>query len=434
MNDDLYDAVVVGAGFAGITAARDLVDRGRKVVVFEAGARIGGRTYARPFTGHEDRQAEFGGSWVNRELQPGVRREIARYGVAISEDVMPESAVFLTGGALRSFPVPARELADLERVLGHLRDASKRIAPSQRLTSQAIRDLDISVDEFLAPLNLGPATRDLVYTAIGWYTGADPREISVFGTIAQTAGFGHSPYGFFGALTERFVGGAGVLLGRMVEQSRLEIRLGHHVAQVEQDEDGVTVRTRDGESVRARTCVMAAPTNVLRHIDFQPGLSDDKVKPLAENHQGRAYKPTMLVRNVPRRPFAFGRGTLSAICLGYELADGTSLLMGFGEQAKGRLDPTDREQVQSAVREYYPQAEVLAVDAHDWNTDPLFDGTYRIDRPGEAYDFIRAMNEPEGRVVFAGTDLDDSVWRIWIEGAVNSGYRAADTISLLLGR
>ncbi|WP_405956830.1 flavin monoamine oxidase family protein [Streptomyces phaeochromogenes] len=429
-----YDAVVVGAGFAGITAARDLVDRGRSVVILEAAPRIGGRTYARPFEGREDLRVELGGSWVNRDLQPGIRREIERYGIALTEDAAPGSAAFLTDGVLRSFPVPAAELGDLERVVGHLRDASKRIAPSQRLSSQPIRDLDISVDEFIAPLGLGPATRDLLYATIAWYTGADPREVSMLGFIAQTAGFGHSPYGFYGALTERFVGGAGTLLDRMVDQSRLEIRLDHHVARIEQHADGVTVRTRDGQSVLARSCVVAAPTNVLRHIDFDPGLSADKQKFLAANHQGRAYKPSMVVRNVPPRPFALGMGTLQALCLGYELADGSAVLMGFGGEGAASLDPTDRKQVEAAVREYYPDAEVLAVDAHDWNADPLFDGTYRIDPPGQAYDFLRVMNEPQDRIVFAGTDLDDSVWRIWIEGAVNSGHRAADGVSVILGR
>ncbi|MER8001025.1 NAD(P)/FAD-dependent oxidoreductase [Streptomyces sp. NPDC095613] len=428
-----YDAVVVGAGFAGVTSARDLVDRGHSVVILEAASRIGGRTYARPFAGREDLRVELGGSWVNRDLQPGIRHEIARYGIALTEDPEPGAAAFLTDGILRSFPVPARELADLEGLIGHLRDASKRIAPAQRLSSQPIRDLDVSADEFIAPLGLGPATRDLLYAVIGWYTGADPREVSMLGFIAQTAGFGHSPYGFFGALTERFVGGAGVLLDRMVEQSRLEVRLDHHVARVEQSEAGVTVRTRDGVSVEARSCVVAVPTNVLRHIDFNPALSADKQKLLAVNHQGRACKPSIVARNVPPRPFALGMGTLQSICHGYDLADGSVLLMGFGGEGAARLDPTDLEQVEAAVREYYPEAEVLAVDAHDWNADPLFDGTYRIDRPGQAYDFIRAMNQPEDWVVFAGTDLDDSVWRIWIEGAVNSGHHAADGVSLVLG-
>ncbi|WPB89266.1 flavin monoamine oxidase family protein [Streptomyces malaysiensis] len=432
--DAQYDVVVVGAGFAGITAARDLVDRGHSVLILEAGPRIGGRTYARPFAGREDLRAELGGSWVNRDLQPAIRREIERYGIALTEDPEPGGAVFRTGGMLRTFPVPAGEIADLERAVGHLRDASKRIAPSQRLSGQPIRDLDVSVDEFIAPLGLGPATRDLLYATVAWYTGADPREVSMLGFIAQTAGFGHSPYGFFGALTERFVGGPGTLLDRMVDRSRLEIRLDHHVVRIDQSEDGVTVRTRDGQSVRARSCAVAAPTNVLRHIDFNPGLAADKQKLLSVNHQGRAYKPSAVVRNVPPRPFALGTGTLQAICFGYELADGSSLLMGFGGEGAARLDPTNREQVEAAVREYYPDAEVLAVDAHDWNADPLFDGTYRVDRPGQAYDFLRAMNEPEDRVVFAGTDLDDSVWRSWIEGAVNSGHRAADGVSVILGR
>jgi monoamine oxidase len=431
--DAPFDTVVVGAGFAGITAARDLADRGRSVVILEAGSRIGGRTYARPFAGREDLTVELGGSWVNRKLQPGVRREIERYGIALTQDLTPENAAFITGGALRSFPVPADELGDLERALMHLRDASKRIAPSQPLSSQPLRDLDVSVDEFISGLDLGPATRDLFYAVVAWYTGADPREVSVFGTIAQTAGFGHSPYGFFGALTERFVGGAGVLLDRMISGSRLEIRLDHHVARIEQTGEGVTVRTRGGQAVQARSCVVAAPTNVLRHIEFKPGLSVDKQKFLAQNHLGRAYKPSMLVRNVPRRPFTLGMGKLQSLCFGYEYGDGSCLLMGFGDE-RSVTDPTSREQVEAAVREYFPDAEVIAVDAHDWNSDPLFDGTYRIDRPGEAYDFVRVMNEPEERVVFAGTDLDDSVWRIWIEGAVNSGYRAADRVSAILCR
>jgi monoamine oxidase len=429
--DDQIDVIVIGAGFAGITAARDLVDQGKTVVVLEAGSRVGGRTYARPFTGREEITAELGGSWVNRKIQPAVRREINRYGIALIEDVAPETPAFLTNGVLSSFPVPASELPDLERAWTYLKEASKRIAPSQSLSSQALGDLDVSVDEFLAPLELGPATRDLFYATVAWYTGADARDVSVFGTIAQTAGFGHSPFGFYGALTERFVGGAGTLLTQMIEGSRLDVRLDHHVVKIEQDDDGVTVRSRHGATVTAKACVVAVPTNVLRQIDFAPGLSEDKERLLAKNHLGRAYKPSMIIRNLPRRPFALGTGKLQSLCLGYEFDDGTCLVMGFGD-ARSVVDPRSRSELEAAVREYYPTAEVVAVDAHDWNADPLFEGTYRIDPPGEALPFLRAMNSPEGRIVFAGTDLDDSVWRIWIEGAINSGHAACDRVNQLL--
>ncbi|MBB6627603.1 FAD-dependent oxidoreductase [Nocardioides sp. KIGAM211] len=426
-----YDAVVVGAGFAGITAARDLVDQGRSVVVLEAGTRIGGRTYARPFAGYEHITAELGGSWVNRELQPAVRQEIERYGSQLVEDLPCENAVFFSAGQRRAFPVPAAELADLERVIGHMRDVSKRIAPSQRLSSQPIRDLDISAEDFIAPLDLGPATRELFYATVAWYTGAEPTKVSVLGTLAQIAGFGHSPFGFYGALTERFVGGAGTLLDAIVRDSGLEIRLEHTVASVDVRDGEVTVRTISNDTVRARSCVVAVPTNVLRNIAFTPSLPPEKSRFLTKNHLGRAYKPSMLVRNIPRRSFAFGSGKLQALCLGYEYEDGSCLIMGFGDE-NSVADPTSREELEAAVREYYPDADVIAVDAHDWNSDPLFDGTYRIDRPGEAYDFLRAMNVPEGPVVFAGTDIDDSIWRIWIEGAISSGHRAAGAVSRLL--
>jgi len=432
MTELVYDTAVVGAGFAGITAARNLVDQGRSVVVLEAGDRIGGRTYARPFVGHEHITAELGGSWINRDLQPWMRSEVARYGALLTEDFMPMSQAFITDGARRSFPVPAEEIGDLERLIGHLRDASKRITPSRRLSTQALRDLDISVDEFLAPLNVGPATRDLLYATVAWYVGADARSVSILSIIAQTAAFGHSPYGFFGALTERFVGGAGKLLDLMVEGSRLDVRLKHHVAQVEQGQDGLVVRTKDGLSVRARSCVMAVPTNVLQHVDFRPGLAEDKQRHLSQNHLGNLYKPSILVHNIPPRPFSLGLGRLQSLCLGYEYEDGTCLVMGFGSRT-GIVEPRGQKEVEEAVREYYPEAEVIAVDVHDWSEDPLFNGTHRVDRPGDALDFLQAMSRPEGRIVFAGTDVADTVWRTWIEGAMDSGHRATVDVNTILG-
>jgi monoamine oxidase len=425
--DHDYDVVVVGAGIAGVAAARTLTDLGHHTVILEAGDRIGGRAYNRAFAGRPDLHVDLGGSWINRDLQPLMRREVQRYAITITEDATATAAAFHTGGQRRLVPVPPEQFGDLERALSFLRDASQRVLPQVPLTAQSLTDFDVTAAQFFAPLNLPDATRDLIEAMVATYSGAPADEVSMLHIVAQVAAYGHSPYGFVGALTERFVGGAATLMNAMIAQARLDVRLGHRVSAVERTADGVIIRTAHGVDVTARAVVMAAPTNVLRHIEFTPALDPAKRKVLADNHVSRAIKPSILVRNFAHRPFALGTGALQMICHAYDLGDDSHILYGFGCEGIGELDITDREQVQSALRQYFPDADVVAVDSHDWNADPLFDGTYRLDPPGETLNVLTVMNQPEDRITFAGTDIDDSVWRTWMEGALNSALRAADT-------
>ncbi|MFV8054815.1 flavin monoamine oxidase family protein [Mycobacterium sp. 48b] len=428
-----YDVIVVGGGIAGVAAARDLADRGHSVVLLEAGNRLGGRTFAQPFTSLNGVTVDLGGSWVNRKLQPLIRRETQRYNIVVSEDGPTRSSAFYTGGKRRTLlPVPSAELGDLERALGHLRDASKRINAAQLLHEQPIRDLDVSPDEFFAPLNLPVATRDIINAMIAAYSGHDPSGVSMLNIVGQVAGFGYSPYGFVGALTERFVGGTSQLLRRMVEGSRFEVRFDQRVVAIDQSSDAVRAVTASGETVSGRQCIIAVPTNVIRHIEFRPALSADKRWATGRNHVGRLIKPCIHVRNVPAATFALGWSTLQMVCSAHAVGDGSMILYGFGSEGIGELKADDRLSVERALREYYPDAEVIAVQGHDWSSDPLFDGTNRHDRPGDAYRFLTVMNQPDGRVVFAGTDVDASVWRTWMEGALGSAQRAADVVTASL--
>jgi monoamine oxidase len=424
------DAIVVGAGLGGITAARDLADRGRSVIVLEAADRIGGRTYTRRFPGR-DELVELGGAWINRRLQPNMRREVERYGVPLKDDIPPEHAVFLTGGRRRRLPVSVESLGDLERAWLHVYEASKRIVTGLPIHEQPVRDLDVPADQFFAPLELPDDARDLVFAMLAVYNGADPRETSMLSVLVQTAGLGNSPYGFYGALTERFLNGTRDLFERMVVGSAFEVRLSRPVRRVEQADGAVVVTTAAGETLTARACIVAVPTNVVRHIEFSPRLSEDKRRAIAENHLSRGYKLLIVAENLPRRSIALGMGRFQML-LGQDLDDGQQLVVAWGAEALAALDPLSVVDAERALREYFPEARVIGCDAHDWNSDPLFDGTWRVDRAGTGYDFPRIMNEPEGRVVFAGTDVDDSAWRTWMEGAVNSGHAAAHRIDALL--
>src|ERR1700730_11314790 len=162
-----FDVVVAGAGYAGITTARDMCDRGLSVLVLEASERVGGRAYSCLFSGR-DELVEHGAQWINQTVSHNMRREIQRYDIETVADVPPESVTFCTGGERRTTgPIPAAELGKLESAWFRLYDAARRISAAMPVYDQLVGDLDISLDQFFAPLELPRATTDLVYSMIG---------------------------------------------------------------------------------------------------------------------------------------------------------------------------------------------------------------------------------------------------------------------------
>lgn len=428
-----FDVVVVGAGYAGITAARDMCDRGLSVLVLEASERVGGRAYSSLFKGR-DELVEHGAQWVNQSVSHNMRREIQRYDIETVADLAPESVTFCSGGERRTtLPIPAAELGRLESACLRLYDASRRISAAIPVYDQPVIDLDISADQFFAPLELPRATTEFLYSMIAAHCCAPPGAVSMLRPLEQLAAFGSSPYAMVGGLTEKFANGTGDLIGTMIETSALELRLSSPVTHVAQGSSNVTATTASGGAISASACVVAVPSNVIRRIEFSPALSQEKRDATAENHVGRGYKISMIAESIPPRPLCVGPGPLQMIVTVRELADGAWLLSGFGCQDLSDPDPTRLEMAQEALEFYFPEGHVIASDAHDWNRDPWFDGTYRMDPPGRAHAFARIMNAPERRVFFAGSDMAPSVFRsFWMEGAIESGHLAADRVLAFL--
>ena len=99
-----YDVVVVGGGFAGVTAARELAHRGARVLLLEARNRLGGRTFHAPFG---DRKVELGGTWIHY-TQPHVWAEVMRYGMEIAETpgvAHPDRVLWMSEGKVLEIPV-----------------------------------------------------------------------------------------------------------------------------------------------------------------------------------------------------------------------------------------------------------------------------------------------------------------------------------------
>jgi monoamine oxidase len=112
------------------------------------------------------------------------------------------------------------------------------------------------------------------------------------------------------------------------------------------------------------------------------------------------------------------------------LPDGGQLLVGFGRDA-AVFDIDDRPAIQRALDELHPGFEIVDAISHDWLADEFTRGTWAIHRPGWYTKHHAVMREPEGRLVFAGSDLADG-WSGYVDGAIESGLRASRQVQALL--
>jgi phytoene dehydrogenase-like protein len=164
--DSRYDVVVIGGGFAGVIAARDLTEQGNTVLLLEARDRLGGRTWSTTFPG-TDIGIELGGAFIRPAVHAGVMSEVERYDIELHQGHEVECYPTLLNGKHYPgpSPVPFEQIFDLERVAIHGIKAAARIQPGMPLDHQGLADLDIPMSEFLAPLNLPPETYDY-FTAL----------------------------------------------------------------------------------------------------------------------------------------------------------------------------------------------------------------------------------------------------------------------------
>ncbi|WP_397517547.1 flavin monoamine oxidase family protein [Rhodococcus sp. 4CII] len=422
------DVIVVGGGFAGVTAARELTQQGAAVILLEARDRLGGRTWTRESA--LGKSLDFGGTWVHW-TQPHVWAEVGRYDLPLISSPVAEQALWKVGDEIRhGSPDVMFDLLDtgMTTVL----DGSAQLLPNPfhfRPVSDELKALDhITVAEKIAELNLDDEQHALVEGMWALNFSGRP-EVSAYTQglrwCALTGGNWHLL--FEACATFKLAGGTKALLDAIAAQSTADVRLGARVQRIEQDADGATVTLTDGRTFTAREVVVTLPLNVLNTIDFAPALPADIRSVADEGQASTGCKVWVRVRGDVGKVAGLGPSTCALNFFQYEYdIDGDSLVVAFGCDAT-RIDVTDRGAVEIALREWIPEIEVVAVDGHDWVTDDLSQQTWAMLRPNQLVAVQNAASEPHGRVRLAGSDYAEG-WAGFIDGAIESGKTAAARI------
>ncbi len=418
------DVIVIGGGFAGVTAAREIALAGRSALLLEARDRLGGRTWTSDWNGQE---IEYGGGWVHWH-QPHAWSELTRGGIGVD----------LSG--------PETEASWWVRGERHTGTAEQRDAVAERGWNRFVAGCEEALPHPYAPLDGGEAMRRFDEQSIleridELDLDAEEREVLLAECESLAHGFAHEAGAFAVvrwhvlsgsslALTQyaggrvTIQGGTRTLLHAIAGGARFETRLETPVAAVVQTAGGVEVTTTAGETLAARAVVVAVPLNTLGSIRFEPGLSELKQEAIASGQASRGIKIFIRARGAAATQNAIQPGhEFGYLATEWRHDDGTQTLIGFGLDGAA-IDASDHRAVQAAMDTILPGYEVLDATAHDWLGDPYARGTWAIHRPGWYTRFHAEMRRSEGRVVLAGSDLANG-WAGFMDGAIESGLTSS---------
>ncbi len=415
--------IVIGGGFAGVTAAREASLRGRSVLLIEARDRLGGRTWTADWDGDT---IEYGGAWVHWH-QPHTWSEITRAGLAVSLSDDAARASWYVGDERRQGTITQRDaiarrgwdrfVAGVEEALPLPHDPLYRIDRLARFDR-------LSIAERIAELSLDDEERDVLAAELESLAHAPLEHAGAVAVLRWHALSGYSlALAQFTGSRVTMVEGTRALIGAIAAAAPFTHRLAEPVAAVRADGDRVEVISRAGTSEAARIVVVALPLNALGAVAFDPPLGEAKQRAIALGQASRGIKLFIRARGEPALHNAIRPGHPFGYLDTEELAgDGEQLMIGFGPDAE-RFPAEDPLAVQRELDRIIPGYELRACTAHDWLADEFSRGTWAIHRPGWYEHHHAAMQVPEGRVILAGSDLANG-WSGFIDGAIESGLRA----------
>ncbi|MEM7111888.1 MAG: FAD-dependent oxidoreductase [Chloroflexota bacterium] len=419
--------LVIGAGMAGLGAARLLHDAGQQVTVLEARERIGGRLWTSRLW--EDAPLDMGASWIHGTSRNPLTDLANEIEASRAETDYENGYLYNTDGS---------EVSDaLWEEIDALGNEVLSAAEDEADDSMSIME---AVEETAVWQNLSPAEQQQVAFVLN---ASVEHEFS--GSLSELSGTNWDDSSAFGGEDVIFPDGYDRLAHHLARD--LDIRLEQVVETVSYGYDGVTVTTNQ-TTLTADAVLVTVPLGVLKAgaINFAPPLPENKQAAIDTLGMGLLNKTYLRFDEAfwPKRPEwlhripeKYGRWTSwlniyhytkRPILLGFNAAD-------FGREIEAWSDEAIVADAMDVLRTIYGPNTPDPIDWQitRWASDPFSYGSYSFNGIGASANERRALGRSvDGGLYFAG-EATAVNYPSTVHGALISGRNAAEAILSDLG-
>lgn len=440
------DVVVVGAGLAGLTTARDLTRSGFEVVVLEARARVGGRTFDKSL--QNGVMVEFGGQWIG-PTQDAVGSLIGDLDLETFPTYIDGEDLVVYGDSLvrhssDDFGLPDETSVEVNRVWERIEELASKVSTSAPWASSGAELFDqLTVASWLEAQTDDDLTLRFFGLVVPAIFAAESHEMSMLhflfyirsgnglAMLASTEG---------GAQERRVVGGTQAISQAMARDLDSAVHLDTVVHALAQNHSGIRVVHNKG-SITASDVVAAIPPTLAGRLFYDPPLPAQRDSLTQQAPAGSVIKvnvgyQTPFWRDDGLSGSALGLDDEFSVVFDNSPPDATcGVLVAFAEGNHSRrvraMAQGDRMQlvIDTMAKYFGPKAsnpfDIIQVD---WSTEQWTRGCYGAHLGAGVWtQHGPALAEPIDRIHWAGSETAET-WNGYMDGAVRSGRRAASEI------